>query len=344
MISLSAEELRALQQQRLLRTVQQCCRRGPALSTGVYSAGVDPLSIRSLDDLVRVPLIGKQELQQAYPLEMLAVPREQVLRFHASSGTTGKQVLMPYTRADLDVWTEAMMRVLTWFGVSYRDVVLNAYGYGLFTGGLGFHYGAEALGSGGHSGFQQQHRTADHVDAGFRRQRRLLHAEFLPAYCRPGRGDGRGLCTACPCGSAFSEPNRGRKRCEPGSRRPAGIEAFDIYGLAEIIGPGVAAECSAHQGLHVLEDHFFPEIIDPVSGRRLPEGEEGELVLTTLTREAESHAAVPHRRHYDPPLRRMLLRAYAATNSPHFAPQRRRLHRARRQRLSGPDRSGSAGR
>ena len=283
--SLSAEELRALQQQRLLRTVQSAVAAVPRYQRAFTSAGVDPLSIRCLDDLVRVPLMGKEELQQAYPLEMLAVPSEQVLRFHASSGTTGKQVLMPYTRADLDVWTEAMMRVLTWFGVSFRDVLLNAYGYGLFTGGLGFHYGAEALGA----------AVIPASNSSTERQIMLMR-DFAASVvcCTPSffqhivdraeemDVDLHGLPLRIGIFGAEPWSEEMRARIEAAS----GIEAFDIYGLAEIIGPGVAAECSAHQGLHVLEDHFFPEIIDPVSGRRLPEGEEGELVLTTLTREA----------------------------------------------------------
>lgn len=282
---LAVDDLRTLQQQRLQRTVQRIIAAAPQYRRAFDSAGVDPQSIRSLDDLERLPLIGKSELQQAYPLELLAVPRDEVLRFHASSGTTGRQVLVGYTRADLDVWTEAMVRVLAWFGVHRRDIVLNAYGYGLFTGGLGFHYGAEELGA-----------TVIPASSSSTERLLVLMRDFAASVvcCTPSffqhiadRAEETGVdLQGLPLriGIFGAEPwsEEMRQRIESAS----GIEAFDIYGLAEIIGPGVAAECSAHQGLHVLEDHFLPEIIDPLSGRRLSDGEEGELVLTTLTRQA----------------------------------------------------------
>jgi len=282
---LPAERLAALQVERLRQTVRLAYDRVPLYRQRLTAAGVSPDEIRSMADLARLPFITKDDLRDAYPRGLFAVPLDQVVRLHASSGTTGKQVLVPYTRADLDVWTEAMLRVLTWFGVGPGDVIQNAYGYGLFTGGLGFHYGAEALGatvipaSGGNTDRQiavMQDFGATvvcctpsfflHMADRAQQMGVDLHALRLRA----------GVFGAEP----WSEEMRQR------IQQAAGIEAFDIYGLAEIVGPGVAAECAAHQGLHVLEDHFYPEVVDPASGQRVPDGEPGELVLTTLSKQA----------------------------------------------------------
>jgi phenylacetate-CoA ligase len=278
-------QLGTLQLGRLQQTVRLAYDCVPLYHRRLTSTGVSPHDIGCLDDLVRLPFITKDDLREAYPRGLFAVPMDQIVRLHASSGTTGKQVLVPYTRSDLEVWTEVMVRVLTWFGIGPGDVLQNAYGYGLFTGGLGFHYGAETLGvtviptSGGNTErqidvLQDFGTTIFCCTPSF-----FLHLADRAQERRVDIGSLRlraGVFGAEP----WSEEMRQRIQLA------AGIEAFDIYGLAEIVGPGVAAECAAHQGLHVLEDHFYPEVIDPVSGRCLPDGEAGELVLTTLSKQA----------------------------------------------------------
>lgn len=281
----SLAHLRQLQSERLQRTVQEAYQRVALYRQRLDAAGIEPHEVRGLDDLAQLPLLTKDDLQAAYPQGLFAVPMDQVLRLHASSGTTGRQLLVPYTRADLEVWTQAMVRALGLFHVGRGDVLQNAYGYGLFTGGLGFHYAAEAVGatvipiSGGNPDRQIQvlRDFAATVIC-------CTPSFFLQLADRAGElgVDLRELPLRAGVFGAEPWSEEMRTRIE----RAAGIEAFDIYGLAEITGPGVAAECSAHQGLHVLEDHFFPEVIDPASGRVLPEGEEGELVLTTLSKQA----------------------------------------------------------
>lgn len=279
------EQLRALQTERIRQTVRLARERVPLYRQRLARAAVEPEDVRTLDDVVRLPFISKEDLRDAYPLGLFAVPMRDVVRLHASSGTTGRQVLVPYTRADLDVWTEAMIRCLILFGVGPDDVVQNAYGYGLFTGGLGVHYAAEALGA-----------TVVPVSGGNAERQITIMRDFgttvlcsTPSFflqvadrAQEMGVDLRGL--RLRAGVFGAEPWSEEMRCR--IQQAAGIEAFDIYGLAEIVGPGVAAECPAHQGLHVLEDHFFPEIVDPASGRPLPDGEEGELVLTTLSKQA----------------------------------------------------------
>lgn len=279
------EKLRQVQTERLKQTVAWSHERVPWYRQQFAQSGISPADVRSLDDLSRLPFITKDDLRDAYPTALFAVPMEQVVRLHTSSGTTGRQVLVPYTRVDLDVWTEAMVRVLVSFGVGPGDVLQNAYGYGLFTGGLGFHSGAEAIGA-----------TVIPASGGNTERQILVMRDFGASVicCTPSfllhlvdRSQEMGvdlrslrLRTGVFGAEPWSEEMRSRIEKE------AGINAFDIYGLAEIVGPGVAAECSAHQGLHVLEDHFFPEIIDPATGNVLPDGEEGELVFTTLSKQA----------------------------------------------------------
>ncbi len=282
---LGREQLAAQQIECLRQTVYWAFERVPWYRQRLTSAGIAPDDVRSLDDLAHLPLITKDDLRAAYPMGLFAVPLHEVLRLHASSGTTGQQVLIPYTRFDLDVWTEVMTRVLTWFGVQPGDVLQNAYGYGLFTGGLGFHYGAEALGA-----------TVIPASGGNTDRQIAVMQDFgtTVVCCTPSfflhvadralelGVDLRGLPVRVGVFGAEPWSEEMRQRIQ----QAAGIEAFDIYGLAEIVGPGVAAECPAHQGLHVLEDHFYPEVIDPVSGQCVPEGQPGELVLTTLSKEA----------------------------------------------------------
>lgn len=279
------DELWHVQSERLRQTVRLAFEKVAWYRHRFVEAGVGPDDIQTPEDLVRLPFLTKQDLAAAYPLGLFAVPMREVVRLHASSGTTGRQVLVPYTRADLELWTEAMVRSLAMFGVGPGDVVQNAYGYGLFTGGLGFHCAAEAIGA-----------TVIPVSAGNADRQIAVMQDFGTTVicCTPSfflqlmdRAQERGvdlrrlrLRLGVFGAEPWSEPMRS---C---IEQAAGLEAFDIYGLAEIVGPGVAGECSAHQGLHVLEDLFWPEIVDPASGQPLPEGQEGELVLTTLCKQA----------------------------------------------------------
>ena len=277
--------LRERQTERLRATVELAGRQVAWYRERFQASGVSAEEIRSPDDLTRFPLITKVELQAAYPQALFAVPLSQVARLHASSGTTGRQVLVPYTRDDLAVWTSAMVRSLRMFGIGPSDVIQNAYGYGLFTGGLGFHEGAAALGA-----------TVIPVSGGNTERQIIVARDFGSTVlcCTPSfflhladraeemEVDLRSLRLRVGVFGAEPWSEGLRARIE----QTAGIEAFDIYGLTEIVGPGVAAECSAHGGLHVLEDLFYPEIIEPVSGERLPDGQEGELVLTTLCKQA----------------------------------------------------------
>ena len=282
---LPAAELRKLQTERLRQTVRLAYDKVPLYRERLAAFGLAPDDVRTLDDLARLPFVTKEDLHDAYPRGLFAVPMGEVVRLHASSGTTGRQVLVPYTRADLEVWTEAMVRSLVMFGVGPGDVVQNAYGYGLFTGGLGVHYAAEAIGA-----------TVVPVSGGNAERQITVMRDFgatvicsTPSFFLQVADRAQelgvdlrrlGLRVGVFGAEPWSEPMRCR------IQQAAGIEAFDIYGLAEIVGPGVAGECPAHDGLHVLEDHFLPEIIDPASGRPLPDGEEGELVLTTLSKQA----------------------------------------------------------
>jgi phenylacetate-CoA ligase len=282
---LPVERLRQRQAERLQATVRRACERVAWYRQRFAAAGVTADQIRTPDDLVGLPFVTKDDLRAAYPQGLFAVPLDQVARLHASSGTTGRQVLVPYTAADLAVWTAAMVRCLVMFGVRPADVIQNAYGYGLFTGGLGFHDGAAALGA-----------TVIPVSGGNTERQITVARDFGSTVlcCTPSfflhladRAEEMGVNLRglrLRVGVFGAEPwSEGlRARIE----QAAGIEAFDIYGLAEIVGPGVAAECPAHSGLHVLEDLFYPEVIDPESGQRLPDGQEGELVLTTLCKQA----------------------------------------------------------
>jgi phenylacetate-CoA ligase len=279
-------ELAALQLNRLKKTLERAYAKVPHFRRKFDAAGVKPEHLTSLDDLVRFPFTLKTDLRDNYPFGMFAVPREKVLRLHASSGTTGQPTVVGYTRGDLDLWSDLMARSLACAGARPSDIVHNAYGYGLFTGGLGAHYGAERLGctvvpiSGG--GTERQVALLQDFGA------RILCA--TPSYAlniaevaNAMDIDMREL--PMRCGVFGAEPWSEAMRRELESR--LGIKAIDLYGLSEIIGPGVACECDAAQnGLHGWEDHFLFEIVDPTTLERLPNGEPGELVITTLTKEA----------------------------------------------------------
>jgi phenylacetate-CoA ligase len=281
------EELEALQLDRLRATVARLLGGPPAAGAHLRAAGVDgPADIRSLDDLRALPFTEKPELREHYPFGLLAVPRERLVRVHASSGTGGKATIVGYTAADLEVWTTVMARSLAMAGVREGMVVHNAYGYGLFTGGLGFHQGAERLGA-----------TVVPVSGGLtERQARLLRdlgGQVLcctPSYAlniaQALRDLGIGLDElGLEVGSFGAEPwtEPMRERIE----RELGLVALNMYGLSEIVGPGVSAECrEGRNGSHVHEDHFLVEAVDPATGEPVAPGEPGELVFTTLTKEA----------------------------------------------------------
>jgi phenylacetate-CoA ligase len=282
----SRDEIAHLQLQRLRWTLRHAYDHVPHYRAAFDAAGVHPDDCRELADLARFPFTGKSELRQNYPYGMFAVPRERLARLHASSGTTGKPTVVGYTRADIDTWAGVVARSIRAAGGRPGDRVHVAYGYGLFTGGLGAHYGAERLGctvipmSGGQTEKQVQLIRDFEPDLIMVTPSYMLN--LLEEFERQGLD---------PAGSSLrlgifgAEPWTEAMREELQER--AGIDAVDIYGLSEVMGPGVASECVESQdGPVVWEDHFYPEIIDPVTGRTLPDGEEGELVFTSLTKEA----------------------------------------------------------
>ncbi|MEI8196794.1 MAG: phenylacetate--CoA ligase, partial [Phycisphaerae bacterium] len=238
---------------------------------------------RALADIALLPFTVKTDLRDTYPFGLFASPMDEIVRLHASSGTTGKPIVVAYTQADLEVWSSVMVRSFAACGLSRGDIIQNAYGYGLFTGGLGAHYGAEALGatvipiSGGNTERQIMVLNDFGVTAICCTPSYFLH--LIEKSAEMGMRPKKlrvGVFGAEPWSEAM------RQRIEAAS----GIKAFDIYGLSEIIGPGVGIECDEHNGLHIFEDHFLPEIIDPETGKVLPDGVEGELVLTTLSKQA----------------------------------------------------------
>lgn len=282
----SIGELRALQTERLQSTLHNAYANIAHYTRAFDAAGVHPDNVASLDDLARLPFLVKDDLREAYPFGMFAVPRENLVRVHASSGTTGKPTVVGYTAADIDTWATVMARSLFAAGGRPGDLLHNAYGYGLFTGGLGAHYGGEKLGCtvvpfGGGQTERQIQLITDF-------QPRLI--TVTPSYCLNLIEEMEHLgidpvATSLQVGIFGAEPWTEGMRTEIEER--LGIDAVDIYGLSEVIGPGVAQECvETKDGLTIWEDHFYPEIIDPETGDVLPDGEEGELVITSLTKHA----------------------------------------------------------
>ena len=279
-------ELKALQLSRLKTTVERAYNKVPHYKRKFDAAGVKPSDLKSLADLARFPFTVKADLRDNYPFGLFAVPREQVLRLHASSGTTGKPTVVGYTQGDLNLWANLMARCLATMGARPSDIVHNAYGYGLFTGGLGAHYGAERLGctvvpmSGG--GTERQVTLLKDFGAA------ILCATPSYALNIAEVAEGMGIdIRKLPLRTGIfgAEPWTDAMRRDIEAR--LGIKAVDIYGLSEIIGPGVACECDMVQnGLHGWEDHFLFEVIDPETMQPKPMGEAGELVITTLTKEA----------------------------------------------------------
>jgi phenylacetate-CoA ligase len=279
-------EIRQLQNERLRETVRNAYENVPFYREKMEEMGVDPADVESVDDVTKLPMTTKEDFRDEYPDGLFAVDHDDVRRIHASSGTTGKPKIVAYTDDDIDVWSEAMARSLAAGGVEPGETVQNAYGYGLFTGGLGLHYGAEELGctvipiGGG----QTQRQVELMVD---------LESDVLA--CTPSYA----LYFAETAEEMGHDPRElpvstvvfGAEPCTDPMRheieRRLDVNGIDLYGLSEIVGPGVSNECyEAQNGLHVWEDRFYPEIIDPATGEPVDEGEEGELVLTTLSKDA----------------------------------------------------------
>ena len=286
METMPREELQKVQLERMQETVERVHSRVPFYKKLFDDAGVKPGDLKSLDDLAKFPFTVKQDLRDNYPFGPFAVPLEEVSQIHATSGTTGKMTVTGYTENDMKVWAEVMARVYAAGGTKKGDVIHNAYGYGLFTGGLGFHIGAHEVGA-----------TVVPVSGGLTQRQVTIMQDFgstvltaTPSYAlvlaeaveEAGLDPKKDL--KLRVGFFGAEPWTDKMREEIEKR--LSLEAYDIFGLAEITGPGVSVECTAHNGLHIAEDHFYPEIIDPSSGEPLPYDTPGELVFTTLTREA----------------------------------------------------------
>lgn len=281
----SRDEISALQLERMKWSLTHAYDNSPFYKAHFDEAGVHPSDLKSLADLAKFPFTCKDDLRKTYPFGMLAVPREKLSRIHASSGTTGKPTVVGYTPNDIDVWATVVARSIRAGGGRPGDILHNAYGYGLFTGGMGAHYGAEKLGC-----------TVVPISGGMTERQVALINDFkpriimvTPSYMLSILDEFRrqGLDpreSSLEVGIFGAEPwtNAMRKEIE----QLFDMNAVDIYGLSEVMGPGVASECvETKDGLHIWEDHFYPEIIDPVTGEVLPDGEEGELVFTTLTKE-----------------------------------------------------------
>jgi len=284
--TLPREALEALQLKRLQSQIERIYARVPYYRAKMDAAGVAPGDVKTLADISKLPFTTKEDLRRNYPFGLFTVPLERVVRIHASSGTTGQPTVVGYTKRDIGIWAELMARCLTAAGATQQDIIHNAYGYGLFTGGLGAHYGAETLGA-----------TVVPVSGGNTKRQIMLMRDFRSTVllCTPSYAlnlaeamvdmgmDPKEM--ALKVGVFGAEPWSENMREE--IEKQLGIKAIDIYGLSEIIGPGVAIECvEEQQGLHIMEDHFLPEIVHPETFEPLPLGEKGELVFTTLTKEA----------------------------------------------------------
>ena len=277
--------LEALQLKRLQAAVARVYQQVPLYRAAFDRAGVTPDQITSLDDLRRLPFTPKQDMRDSYPYGLFAVPLEEIVRIHASSGTTGKPTVVGYTQKDIDTWSELMARSFVAAGAHKGDIVHNAYGYGLFTGGLGAHYGAERLGA-----------SVIPISGGNTKRQVMIMQDFgstvltcTPSYAlylaEEAQAEGIDIVSSgLRVGIFGAEPWSESMRKEIESK--LGLDAIDIYGLSEIMGPGVAIECIEEKsGLHIWEDHFIPEIINPETGEPVADGERGELVITTITKQ-----------------------------------------------------------
>ena len=279
------DRLRALRSERLVDTVRRAYDNVPAYRRKFDEAGITPQDIRGIDDLPRIPFTTKTDFRDNYPFGMFAVPMDQVVRVHASSGTTGKSTVVGYTRNDVAMWAELMARTLGAGGATRGDIVHNAYGYGLFTGGLGAHYGAEKIGA-----------SVIPMSGGNSKRQIQIMQDFGSTVlcCTPSYAILLGETAtemdvdirALPLRVAFLGAEPWTESMRRQIEDALGIDALDIYGLSEVIGPGVSYECMEKSGLHINDDHFVAEIIDPETGEPLPPGAKGELVFTSLTKEA----------------------------------------------------------
>lgn len=283
--TLPRAQMEKLQLERLRSCVEGLAHSVPFYQAKFAEAGISPSSLESLADLSRLPFTSKSDLRDHYPFGMFAMPARELVRLHASSGTTGKPTVVGYTRSDIELWSDLVARSLAAAGVTKEDVVQNSYGYGLFTGGLGLHYGAEQIGA-----------TVLPASGG-NTQRQLLLMQDLGSTvlcCTPSyalviaeavANEGIDPATLTLKAGVFgAEPWSEEIRQQIQDR--LGIPALNIYGLSEVIGPGVAMECPQQQGMHIFEDHFIPEVIDPDTGETLPDGQVGELVFSCVTKEA----------------------------------------------------------
>jgi len=281
------KKMKELQLERLKWSVKHAYDNVPFYKNKYDEAGFHPDQLKSLDDMRRIPFLTKQNMRDNYPYGLFAVPLNKVVRVHASSGTTGNATVVGYTKNDVEVFAEVVARSLAAYGVSENDVIQVAYGYGLFTGGLGLHYGSEKLGA-----------LTVPISGGNTPRQLMLFKDFgttvfcatpsyalnIADYIEKNMPDYRIEDTKLRVGVFGAEPWTEAMRTEIEKRLK--IDAYDIYGLSEVIGPGVSCECSQKSGLHVFEDHFYVEIINPETGEVLPEGEKGEIVYTSLTKEA----------------------------------------------------------
>ncbi len=284
--TLPRDKLEELQTKRLKEVIDRVYNNVPFYKNKFDEMGIKPEDIENINDISKLPFTKKQDLRDNYPFGLFAVKQDAVVRIHSSSGTTGKPTVVGYTKSDMDVWNEVMARVFTMSGVNSEDTVHNAYGYGLFTGGLGVHYGAETVGA-----------TIVPSSGGFTSRQLLLMKDFgatvitaTPSFAlhmaETALAEGYDLKKdfKLKCGIFGAEPTS--KGLKEEVAKVWGIKYYEVYGLSEIIGPGVSNSCDESDELHIFEDHFYPEIIDPKTGEVLPDGEKGELVITTLSKQA----------------------------------------------------------
>jgi phenylacetate-CoA ligase len=282
--TMPTEELKKYQLKKLKEQVKHCYENSIFYKKKFDSVGLKPENIRSLDDLKKIPFTAKNDLRDNYPFGMVTAKSDEIVEIHASSGTTGNPIVGAYTKNDMDVWQEVMARSIYTTGGRQQDVIHIAYGYGLFTGGLGFHYGAQKVGakiipaSGGMT--QRQIKLMKDLGATILACTPSFAVYLAETMAQDGIDPRKDLKLKSGMFGAEPWSDKIRERIE----KELGIEAFDVYGLTELCGPGVSIECNEHHGLHIAEDHFIVETIDPDTGEVLPAGEEGELVFTTLTK------------------------------------------------------------
>ncbi|HCJ09102.1 MAG: phenylacetate--CoA ligase [Lachnospiraceae bacterium] len=280
---MSRDEMNNLQSARLRKAVNRVYHNVEPYRKKMQEAGLEPGDINGIEDIEKLPFTTKDDLRDNYPFGLFAVPLSEIVRIHASSGTTGKATVVGYTRKDIDVWAECVARCCAMAGLGRNDIIQVAYGYGLFTGGLGGHYGAEHLGA-----------TVVPMSTGNTQKLIDMMIDFgaTGLMCTPSYLmhiaeviEERGLKDKIKLKATLNGAEPWTENMRKQIEERLGIEAHDIYGLSEIMGPGVATDCHFHRGLHIFEDHFYPEIVDPKTLKPVPDGETGELVITTLTKE-----------------------------------------------------------